>query len=211
MDLIVPDHGIAGAHSTRIRLLDVSFAAVQGKLLGSSTAEGVLDYRLPKVTVHWTRRLNDVSLILPFSLIAEEKQDTNDQTRDADLAIFSVVIRIEYKLLEKGGVIEPEHLPHVLGILGYMHAWPYFRADVQWLTTKLGFPALVLPVVLSGEVTDRVLITRDPVKLDDSPTNPSTPAELSSPASSEQQQAANAGPPSPPAQAPKASRPRRKR
>ena len=211
MELIAPDHRIAGACAARILLRDVSFAAVQGKLLAPPDTEGVLDYRLPTVTVHWTRRLNDISLVLPFSLIAEAKQDADEPSPGVDLARFSVVIRLEYKLLEQGGAIEPEQLPHVLGTLGYMHAWPYFRADVQWLTTKLGFPALVLPVVLSGEVTDRVLIARAPIKVEESPPEPDTVPELPSIASGAQQETAAPAPSASRTQSPKASKPRRKR
>lgn len=138
------------------------------------------------------------------------KQDSDDKAPSVDLATFSVVIRIEYKLLEQGGVIESEQLPHVLGTLGYIHAWPYFRADVQWLTTKLGFPALVLPVVISGEVTDRVLIAREPIELNDAPPDPGNVPELPSAASNKQQEAANAGSPAARAQSPKAAKPKRK-
>ncbi len=212
MDLIVPDHRLAGAYATRILLRDVSFGAVQGKLLSPPATEGILDYRLPKVTVHWTRHMQNVSLILPLSLIAEAKQDTDAQATGVDLAMFSVVIRVEYKLLEQEGrTIEPDHLPHVLGTLGYMHAWPYFRSDVQWLTTKLGFPALVLPVVLSGEVSERVLITRDPVVLDESSSEPNNMPGLLSASSGEQQETASpAPPPRSRKQSPRAPKPRRK-
>lgn len=165
-DFITPDNGIVGAHAARILLKDVAFASIEAKLLGGSPT-GNLGYRLPLITVVWSKRGDRISAIFPFSLIAESKND--DGTVAQEVAAISVVMHIEYRLIEKNGIIEAATLPHVVGTLGYMHAWPYFRADVQWLTSKLGFPALVLPVVTAGKVRERVVIRRNPVVADDSP------------------------------------------
>lgn len=49
-----------------------------------------------------------------------------------------------------------------LGIVGWMHAWPYVRAEIQSLSTKLGFPALVLPTLLAGQTADTPIRRIDP-------------------------------------------------
>jgi len=166
MDFLAPDHKIAGTLASRIALRDVSFGMVEAKLLGPMSSS-VLSYRTPKMRVQWSRSDRDISALFPFLLIAECKQEGSDEHLVDDVAHVSIIMRLEYKLLEHAGDISDEQLPHVIGTLGYMHAWPYFRADVQWLTTKLGFPALVLPVVLSGEVAGRLEIARVPIPVDD--------------------------------------------
>jgi hypothetical protein len=186
-ELITPDHRKAGAHSTQILLGNVAFAAVEARLLGGSPA-AILGYHLPHVNVTWSKRGTAISAIFPFSLVVESRNEPADLAEA--IADISVIMHLEYDLVEQNGTIPLEELPHVLGTLGYMHAWPYFRADVQWLTTKLGFPALVMPVVLSGQIGDRVTIQRFPIGEDGLPvidvaaasaTPPALPAAASSP------------------------------
>jgi hypothetical protein len=165
-ELVTPDHRIAGAHSASILLDNVAFAAIEARLLGASP-QGILGYRLPQVSATWSKRNTEISAIFPFSLVVESRNEPTDLAEA--IADISIVMHLEYKLVEPIGTIPLEQLPHVIGTLGYMHAWPYFRADVQWLTTKLGFPALVLPVVLSGQIGDRVAIRRYPIGADGSP------------------------------------------
>ena len=43
------------------------------------------------------------------------------------------------------------YLDDFVGIVGWMHVWPYIRAEVQALSSKLGFPALTLPPLLAGQ------------------------------------------------------------
>lgn len=156
-DLIAPQNQIAGACASRIILRNIAFAEVQARLLGSDVATH-LGYRLPQVVVTWSQQGDEISAVFPFLLVVESRHEPGGPAEA--IAEISVMMNLVYRLVHKGGEITPDELPHVIGTLGYMHAWPYFRADVQWLTTKLGFPALVLPVVLSGQVSDRVVIHR---------------------------------------------------
>jgi hypothetical protein len=132
---------------------------------------GVLRYNLHKVMVEWSRRENDISAMLPFGLTVESV-GSDKESRPAKVAELSVAIQLDYSLVEANGPVTTGDIPHLIGTLGYMHSWPYFRADVQYLTTKLGMPALVLPVVLSGEVPERVLVS-------ESPSSPNEPPILS--------------------------------
>lgn len=159
-EFIQPDNKTAAEHSSKILLRNVAFEAIEGKLLGGS-ARSLLDYRTPQVCATWSKIDSTISAVFPFSLVIE----TKDEPRGLAEAVADLSLRIllEYELLEKRSVIPEEVLPHVIGTLGYMHAWPYFRADVQWLTTKLGFPPLVLPVVLSSQLGDRVAVARYPL------------------------------------------------
>jgi hypothetical protein len=164
---IVPDHKLAGALSSCILLRDVAFMHVNAQVTGA-VEDGTLSYELQKVIVEWSRRDNDVIAILPFGLTAVatpsvEATSSNESIEPVKVAELSVTMRLRYSLVEANGTVAPNQIPHVLGTLGYMHAWPYFRADVQWLTTKLGFPALVMPVVLSSQVPERVLVSELPI------------------------------------------------
>ncbi len=179
-EFIQPDHKVAADHSVHILLHDIAFGAIEGKLLGGPLGN-ILDYRIPQVCVTWSMQDDAISAAFPFSLVVETKHEPHGLA--AAIADISVLINIEYKLVQNNGTIPLEHLPHVIGTLGYMHAWPYFRADVQWLTTKLGFPALVLPVVLSGQIGDRLAIWRYPIGANGSPiieaeSSPTTPPAL---------------------------------
>lgn len=159
-EFIQPDNKIAAEHSSKILLRNVAFGGIEGKLLGGSPRT-LLDYRTPQVCATWSKLDTMISAILPFSLVIETKDEP--QGLAEAVADLSVRILLEYELIENKNVVPEEALPHVIGTLGYMHAWPYFRSDVQWLTTKLGFPPLVLPVVLSSQLGDRVAVARYPL------------------------------------------------
>jgi hypothetical protein len=178
-EFIQPNNQIAAQYSSQILLKNITFAAIEAKLLGN-IAKATLSYQVPQIFATWSKHEPAISTIFPFRLVVETKDQPGGLAEA--IADISVVIHLEYKLVENTGSIPQEHLPHVLGTFGYMHAWPYFRADVQWLTTKLGFPALVLPVVLSGQVGDRVVIRRNPIGEDATQWIESSASKATSPA-----------------------------
>ena len=57
-------------------------------------------------------------------------------------------------------VAEHADLDDFVGISGYLHLWPYLRAEVQCLTTKLGLPPLVLPVQMSSHAAAAVTVVQ---------------------------------------------------
>jgi hypothetical protein len=44
-----------------------------------------------------------------------------------------------------------------------MHSWPYLRAEVQSLTSKLELPPLTLPPLVSGQIPNFVTVERLPL------------------------------------------------
>ncbi|WP_437763118.1 hypothetical protein WME77_34455 [Sorangium sp. So ce764] len=124
--------------------------------------------------IEWSRRENEIIAMLPFGLTVESV-GSDKESRPAKVAELSVAMRLDYSLVEANGPVTVGDIPHLIGTLGYMHSWPYFRADVQYLTAKLGMPALVLPVVLSGEVQARVLVSESPASPDEPPILSQTP------------------------------------
>ncbi|WP_437486626.1 hypothetical protein WME75_04085 [Sorangium sp. So ce1014] len=113
--------------------------------------------------------MNDKSLtvILPYSLSAYSEDGEKKDDDGVQIAAFSVVLRADYGCAAHGDMPGVDELPHYAGLMSYMHTWPYFRADIQYLSTKLGFPPLVLPVVLSGHVPARASVFADPVEADE--------------------------------------------
>jgi hypothetical protein len=74
------------------------------------------------------------------------------------IAEFTVAIRLDYRLSKSDW--SEEDVPHYVGISGFLHAWPYFRAEIQSLSTKLGLPPLVLPPAVSGYAAKHVSVVR---------------------------------------------------
>ena len=70
------------------------------------------------------------------------------------LAQIRVVARVFYRIADDFNEADAAAVPDYIGIVGWMHAWPYLRAEVQSLSTNLDFPPLVLPVLLSGQTAD---------------------------------------------------------
>lgn len=153
---IEPDVKLASALSPKIALRGVSFPSVSARIIRPLDKAG-LDYSLSKVRVYWGVEGEELRVMLPFGLHAYPIGDPEHR-----VAEFSIAIRLDYQLRLEGDALV-NGIPHFGAICGYMHAWPYFRADIQWLTTKIGLPALVLPVIVSGDVPDRVLLSAEPL------------------------------------------------
>jgi hypothetical protein len=112
-------------------------------------ADGALSFDLKHQTAYW--HILDGIVICTYGIeVVLNSQSRGIKNRIAQL---SLVFRSEYLLLpsfESG--TDAELLQHYVGIVGRMHCWPYFRQEVQALTTKLGFPPLTLPVLVSGHM-----------------------------------------------------------
>lgn len=90
------------------------------------------------------RENDELRVLLPYSV--HLNASANGSTRE--LAIVAVTMRLTYRLLDKE--IGDDVLEAFAAISPFMHSWPYLRATVQELTTKLGLPPLLLPVAVSG-------------------------------------------------------------
>jgi hypothetical protein len=63
------------------------------------------------------------------------------------------MMRAAYEFREEPTESDWAAFEHYAGIVGWLHVWPYMRAEVHCLSTKLGFPPLVLDVMLSGHTS----------------------------------------------------------
>lgn len=138
----------ASAASDKLRLRAVGPIGIEAKAL-NFPSEDPLSFNLAHQPAFW-HVLQGV-VICTFGVdveIVSRKQGT-----EAVLARLSLVFRSEYDLLPSFVVgTDEELLQHYVGIVGRLHWWPYLRQEVQSLTTKLGFPPLTLPVLVSGHM-----------------------------------------------------------
>lgn len=81
-------------------------------------------------------------------------QHRSDDGSLSPLAEISVAFRALYLKAAPLDGASRDSLTDYLGIVGWMHVWPYLRAEVQTLSTRLGFPPLVLPVLLAGQTAE---------------------------------------------------------
>lgn len=135
--------------ASKLHLRDVLCVETSAKYVAAPSASKspALSWDLKNPQANWRLEKAEVGVRFPFAITIEE---TNaDGAQDRMIADLNLVFQIEYAIdeLDKAHMVE---LPHYLGISGFMHLWPYVRAEVQCLTSKLRLPPLILPVVVSG-------------------------------------------------------------
>jgi hypothetical protein len=143
-----------------VQLKGLSFIDIEGKYVAviDPTPGASLTWDTPDPTVVWHVDGRELRAVVPMRLgIDVEDDDTSNGQAKTRLAEFLVVMRLDYELKD-GAEWSMDEVPHYAGISGFLHAWPYFRAEIQSLTGKLGLPPLLLPVVVSGHVAQRVSV-----------------------------------------------------
>lgn len=71
-----------------------------------------------------------------------------------------VALRISYEFNVPLDEQPDDALENFVGFYGFLHLWPYARAEVQSLSAKLGLPPLVLPVLRPGLLPNTLSIRR---------------------------------------------------
>lgn len=130
-------------------LRSVSIIGIEAKAITMPQGKGKLSFDVAHEPAIWN--LIEDALICIFSINVGIAQKQDDQL--IVLATMSLTLRSEYALGEAFSRDEDAHLvPDYAGIVGRLHVWPYFRAEIQALTGKLGLPTLTLPIVMSGQM-----------------------------------------------------------
>lgn len=158
----------ASVFASLLQLRDVVCIGIEGRHVGlTSCEEAILGYTIPIVDAPWEVNGQSVKVIFPFTVDIDSLERLPGKKPDVirtTIAKIQATMRLDYQFR-----MDPPKYPigfgeddlsHYVGISGYMHAWPYLRAEVQWLTGKLGFPPLVLPVIVSGHAATRVVPRR---------------------------------------------------
>jgi hypothetical protein len=145
----------AAAVSNKLRLLRVGCSAIEAKLVGLVEEGARLSYTVAKAHIYYGVANENVRVVVPFGMTIESVSGKGTEKRP--LAEVSVLLGLDYRIaLDAWEPDDDRRIRHFAGISGYMHAWPYVRAEVQGLSVKLGLPALTLPLLVSGRAAELV-------------------------------------------------------
>ncbi len=143
------DPALASTFSKATALEHVSILHLEAGLTSGMLKVGPkaksLSFNIAPINMTWRATDSTLATFLPFSIELESE--------DVAIAHVKLVLRLDYAR-KAGG--EDEGVKDFVAISSLLHAWPYLRAEVQALTTKLDFPPLVLPTIVSGNAEQLV-------------------------------------------------------
>lgn len=136
----------------RIRLIETS-----GKSEGSAPPDARFAFNL-RCNALWTK-VTPTSLLGAFHFQVKLESRSGDE--DAQ-PLGAVVVQYHVLYEMNDGVTDrsDDDLESFVGLYGMTHLWPYARAEVQAITTKLDFPPLTLPVLKVGQPPSVFAISR---------------------------------------------------
>jgi hypothetical protein len=144
------DTSKASQASGKLGLKVLLLMDLRAQILGLPPIGGTpLGFNMNQRPAFWN--IVDDAVIAMYSMQVEIEDRSLDKPET--LARIDVSLRAEYIFrpdFQRG--TDETLIEHYVGIVGRMHAWPYFRAEVQGLSAKLGLPPLTLPVVMSGDM-----------------------------------------------------------
>ena len=144
------DTAKAAAASSKLRLHHISLFSVEAQVL-STPRKVALRFDVSHREALW-HIIDDISLVCIFGV---DLVIGSTETGELEpLANIAVGFRAEYRFEDSYAPADEELLEHYVGIVGRLHAWPYIRAEIQELSTKLGLPPLTLPVIVSGSTVN---------------------------------------------------------
>jgi hypothetical protein len=151
-----PDVSIATRLAPKANLLAIHFAQVGGQILEIDPLEGELAWTLSPIQVLWGGDGKDLRVLVPYKL-AVTKSSHGSQPKP--VAELYATLRIDYTFPPSESFSDDD-LTHFACISGVMHSWPYFRSEVQALTTKMELPPLTLPLLLSGQIAELATVRK---------------------------------------------------
>jgi hypothetical protein len=135
--------------NAKLALLQVAVHEIQARHV-KGQLDPTLSFSLDMDAVTCARAANAVMAVYPLTVTIEH---VDGKAREP-LAIVRVAMRLEYTVAETFTHDDEPYVEDYLGIVGWVHAWPYLRAEVSDLSTRLGFPALLIPVLLAGQTAN---------------------------------------------------------
>jgi hypothetical protein len=141
-----------------MHLTTVSFHSIEAVFQYSGAEElGNLQWDLAPPAAMWLESDGQIRVGMPFEISISTKRDAPRE--ELPVGTFRITVRLSYGIAPNQDRPTPEDISHYVGVCGFLHAWPYVRAELQSLTTKLGLPALVLPTVMSQVPASKVTVT----------------------------------------------------
>jgi preprotein translocase subunit SecB len=153
------DPKAASRLAPNMRLNDVSYLWLSVGYASDEPEESdlPLSWAVAPIVASWLRSDQTIIAVFPFEVSIDGKSEAGTSTRIADVAVG---LRVEYTIVP-GVDLADADIDDFVGVNGYIQLWPYLRAEVQNLTTKVGLPPLVLPVQLSGHAARAVSVARE--------------------------------------------------
>jgi hypothetical protein len=143
----------------------VDFVSLRADAHASPKVGSVLSYDISNCNGVWHRDGASCVVFLPFEVLAKFQPDGEEPQ---DLATIRVAVRLQYEIRPAGDDGDDQDAKEVpdddvktfLAVSGFMHAWPYVRAEVQSLSAKIGLPAIVLPLMVTGHASRYVRLKK---------------------------------------------------
>jgi hypothetical protein len=139
----------------RIALVEVGVLKLEAEVSRLPHEGEYLTYDERQIRVTWNRTQSVVLAVFDCEIRVRCGADKDSAT---PLGRFRVVHKVQYRFVDATDYPDDESLRHYIGVIGFMHVWPYYRSEVQAMTAKLGLPALTMGVKVSGSAKDLVLI-----------------------------------------------------
>lgn len=151
-----------------LRIADIGLVEITANTL-NQVEEPTWCFSTSLNEVRWYREENAILGIYPVQVFIQHKGAEEPE----NLALVRVAARAVYVIT---GELDDEKLacvPDFLGIVGWMHVWPYLRAEVQQLSAKLGYPPLTLPLLLAGQTKNIPVVSGNTDEVDTEAPSPS--------------------------------------
>lgn len=140
----------ASTLNTKLRLTNLALYELHATRGTPPPTKHRLTYGLSFAEITLVEQKSEVGAVLRLTV--------NLEALDAEirtvLAVLDVAQTVSYRKEPTWTDEDAAALPDFIGIVGWLHAWPYVRAEVQAMSTKLGFPPLTLPTLLAGETAN---------------------------------------------------------
>jgi len=156
-----PDPSRATTLTRQMALRALHTAVLDGRVVGVmdlTNPSARMEWVPAPIEVLWTPAEHEYRVLVPLAVsILQHVED-----RQTEVGSVRALYRLDYGLVDPNVApsLSEEDLMHYIGVHGVMHAWPYFRADVQAMVARLELPPLTLPVLLSSIVTQIATVRR---------------------------------------------------
>ncbi len=134
----------------------LGFSALKQDCWGGTGSLESLSFKLQTCEGQWFRdeAENELRVVLPYGVVIF----AGAQDEKSTVALIQVVVRMTYRMADAS--IADDNFQAFASVMPFLHSWPYLRAEVQALTTRIGLPPLVLPVVVSGHARQLVKMSK---------------------------------------------------
>jgi hypothetical protein len=139
--------------NSRLGLVSIEFRNLGARVVSSMlTEDAEFGYVLTRHNVTWD--LEEPMVRSVFWITVVMRQNLPGE-QPSEFAKATAAAQVEYIVRDEPlSSDEVECVPHFLALNGWLHAWPYLRAEVQSLTAKMGIPPLTMPMLLAGQTLD---------------------------------------------------------